>query len=177
MTNLLAQNEESKRLRREAERRLQEDETQREVEDAEAHEIEVAAFERTQAGLRAGKGGGAQRGVKRALEKDEGREKELGSERRNDAKRRAAAAKDGVEVGEASFWVPSRIPDNVKRDLDTAKQTPTCPAAEAGKPHGFSLKGLVNVKFNEKRPDESKSAEGDGGDPDVSQLQQDTLEC
>ncbi len=52
MSNLLAQNKELKRLKKEAERRRLEDDEERGVEDAEKKARDLDEFERVQAGLR-----------------------------------------------------------------------------------------------------------------------------
>ncbi|EMC98618.1 hypothetical protein BAUCODRAFT_21998 [Baudoinia panamericana UAMH 10762] len=148
ISNLLAQNLELKRLRREAERRVAEEGEEREVEDAEERARDLEEFERVQAGLGARMGGGRKQGVKRKLEDGESDLGKVGSDK-------ARKTSDS----EGSFWVPSQIPDNQKADLKAIKQQPTCPAASADKPHDFTLKTLVNVKFHEVKPTPSSPAE------------------
>lgn len=172
MSNLLAQNKELKRLRKEAERRVLEDAEERDVEDAEAQVRAVEEFERVQAGLSVRTGGrvgerivgrhngkvvveqdseAGAKGVKRKLELDEDELKRLADEGQKSAKRRASGAEDARREL-PSFWVPSETPDNKKADLKAIKQHPTCPAAAADQPHDFTLKTLVAVHFTEDKP-------------------------
>ncbi|KAK5127889.1 hypothetical protein LTR85_005006 [Meristemomyces frigidus] len=173
VSNLLAQNKELKRLRKEAERRKVEDAEERDVEDAEAQVRAVEEFERVQAGLsvRTGDGRGGERivgrrdgkvvveqeteggakGVKRKLELDEDELKRLADEGQGKAKRRASGTEEAKREL-PSFWVPSETPDNKKADLKAIKQHPTCPAAAADEPHDFTLKTLIAVHFTENKP-------------------------
>lgn len=171
MSNLLAQNKELKRLKKEAERRKLEDAEEKEVEDAEAQARAVEEFEKVQAGLSARSGSGlgesivgrsngkvtveqdvegGNKGVKRKLELDEAELKDLAQQ--NGGKRRVGDDTKDVKSNADSlpaFWVPGKIPDARKADLKVAKQHPTCPAAAADAPHDFTLKSLVTVHFHE----------------------------
>ncbi|KAF7187164.1 E3 ubiquitin-protein ligase CSU1 [Pseudocercospora fuligena] len=167
VSNLLAQNKELKRLKKEAERRKAEDAQDKEFEDAEAQARAVEEFEKVQAGLSArsgsragekiiGRSNGkitveqdvedAPKGTKRKFEIDEDELLRLANEDREKAKKLMHDEKQKPEL--PSFWAPSQIPDNQKSDVQAIKRHPTCPAAEPDKPHEFTLKGLVSVKFS-----------------------------
>ena len=167
MNNLLAQNKELKRLRKEAERRKAEDEEEREAVEAEGRVREVDEFERGLSGV-AGKVGGktvgsrngkvevqeqvesGPKGVKRKLEGDT---EELTEQANGDAhKSKRHASDQHGRADEGSFWVPSKTPDNKKADIKAIKHNPTCPAGAADKPHDFSLKTLIPVNFTEDNP-------------------------
>ena len=169
MSNLLAQNKELKRLRKEAERRKLDDAEEKELEDVEAQARAIEEFERVQAGLSVRSGGkasekivgrrdgkvmieqdveGGAKGVKRKFEVDEEDLVRLASDESNKAVRRDKAEKSELP----SFWVPGETPDNKKADVKAIKQQPTCPAAAADKPHDFTLKTLVTVNFIEDKP-------------------------
>jgi nitric oxide synthase-interacting protein len=170
VSNLLAQNQELKRLKKEAERRLAEDEEERELDEAEKDAKDVEDFERVQAGLSArgasgqniiGRGSGRvmveEQGTKRKFEVEEDELLRLAKE--GDHKRRKSSGQDG-KTELPSFWIPSETPDNKKADSKTIKQQPTCPAAEADRPHDFTLKNLITVHFHE-----SQSAPGSDDKP------------
>lgn len=159
-------------MKKEAERRKAEEAEDRDYEDAEAQARAVEEFEKVQAGLSVRSGGkpaekiigrsngkitveqeveegDAPKGTKRKFEIDEDELLRLANEDRENAKRLMTDEKQKAEL--PSFWVPSQIPENKKSDLKAIKPHPTCPAAEAEKPHDFTLKGLVSVKFNEEK--------------------------
>ncbi|KAK3711237.1 hypothetical protein LTR37_009831 [Vermiconidia calcicola] len=165
VSNLLAQNQELKRLRKELERRKEEDVEEMGLEDAEAQARAVEDFERVQAGLSARSGGRivgrengritveeqGEGGKKRKLELDEEELKSLANG--NTKARRMSEHNSGAVGGNdalPSFWVPSKTPDNKKADLKAIKLHPTCPAAAADHPHDFTLKTLVTVNFTEE---------------------------
>ena len=164
VSNLLAQNKELKRLKKEAGRRKVEDEEEKHVEHAEAKLKAVEEFERVQAGISVRSGGRAgekivgkqngkitveqdvndgSKGVKRKFEVDEDKEEDR-------TKRRVSAREDGQD-DLPSFWVPSKIPDNQKADSKAIKQHPTCPASTSEQPHDFTLKSLVTIHFTEEK--------------------------
>ncbi|KAK3066130.1 hypothetical protein LTR53_017641, partial [Teratosphaeriaceae sp. CCFEE 6253] len=90
-------------------------------------------------------------GKKRKIELDEDELLRLAKEGDHSRKRHHADDKPDVPKSELpSFWVPSEIPDHKKHDLKALKQTPSCPAAAADKPHDFSLKTLITVHFHEE---------------------------
>lgn len=177
MSNLLAQNKELKRAKKEAERRKFEDQEDKNLEDAEADARAVEEFEKLQAGLSVRSGSaraeqkivgrqngkvtveqeveGAPKGTKRKFEVDEEELVRLANEDRDRAKRLMSDEKKKSEL--PSFWVPGEIPQHNKSEVKAAKQHPTCPAAETDKPHDFTLKTLVTVNFHEEKAD-SKSA-------------------
>lgn len=178
VSNLLAQNKELKRLKKEAERRKLEDAEEKEYEDAEAHARAVEEFERVQAGLSVRSGGDprdkivgrrdgkvtieqhvpdAPKGTKRKFEIDQDELLRLANEDREKTKRLISEEKNAKKEL-PSFWVPSEIPGHKKGDLKAAKQHPTCPAASTDEPHDFTLKTLVTVNFtSEKSPTDPSS--------------------
>lgn len=163
LSNLLAQNKELKRLRKEAERRRAEDHDEKELEDAEKQARDLDDFERVQAGMRSktvntstAAGSASPKGVKRKLE---GGSDDLQST--NGAEKRVKQSETNGSKEESSFWIPSKIPDNKKADVKAIKQHPTCPAAAADKPHDITLKGLITVHFTEDKASEGKSSTSD----------------
>ncbi|KAK5174529.1 uncharacterized protein LTR77_001609 [Saxophila tyrrhenica] len=140
VSNLLAQNQELKRLKKESERRQLEDEEERNLNEETDKAKALEEFERTQAGF-------TSNGVKRKRQADveDGFKHGTGDEK---ASKRRASDKQGAGE-ESSFWVPSKIPDNKKADVKTIKAQPTCPAAAADEQHPFTLKTLVAVNFSE----------------------------
>ena len=155
ISNLLAQSQELKRLRKEAERRKLEDADEKDLEDVVAEARAVEEFERVQAGLGAMRGasGVAQSSglqqlpndLKRKAENGDDEPVQLASEERGKARRSTADCSEELP----SFWAPSETPDNRKGDIKAIKAQPTCPAASVDKPHEFSLKGLVTLHFSE----------------------------
>lgn len=150
-------------------RRRAEDDEEKEIEDAEAQARAVEEFERVQAGLSVRSGGkvgermvgrqngkvtveqdvdGGAQGVKRKFEVDQEELVRL-AKTNGSSKRRASSGQDGGNAELPAFWVPSKIPDHKKADLKATKHQPTCPAAEADKPHDFTLKTLVALHFTE----------------------------
>ncbi|KAF2163397.1 hypothetical protein M409DRAFT_37295 [Zasmidium cellare ATCC 36951] len=176
LSNLLAQNKELKRLKKEAERRKLEDEEEKDLEDAEARARAVEEFEKVQAGLsvrsRGKKGGerivgwqggkvtveqdveGQPKGTKRKFEVDEEELVRLANDEREKVKRVMSEEKN-AKSELPSFWVPSETPDNKKAALKAIKEHPTCPASAADQPHDITLKKLVTVMFNEEKTDSS----------------------
>ena len=161
MSNLLAQNKELKRLKKEAERRKVEDDELRDIDDAESRARDVEDFEKVQAGLNGqsegmmiGRNVG---GRQHTTETDAtGRKRKFGlnedePEENDQTKRRASESKK-PKSELPSFWVPGETPENHKADVKALKQTPTCPAANLDKPHEFSLKTLVTVHFHADEP-------------------------
>lgn len=144
MSNLLAQNKELKRLRKEAERRKFEDNEEKEIEDAEAKARAVEEFERVQNGNE-----GDLRGSKRKLEVDEDGLVRQATGFSNSESKRHDSGKHGSKSELPSFWVPSETPENMKRDVKVIKQHPTCPAAAKEGSHDFSLRELISVNFSE----------------------------
>lgn len=142
VSNLLAQSQELKRLKKEAEQRLAEDGEEQALLDESERARELEQFERAQAGLPT-LGAGAKR--KRVADVEDCFKPGAGELDRS-TKRRASEKQD-----EGSFWVPSQIPDNKKADLKAVKAQPTCPAAASTEPHAFSLKTLVTVLFTEEK--------------------------
>jgi nitric oxide synthase-interacting protein len=165
VNNLLAQNKELKRLKKEAERRRLEDDEERVLEDAEKKARDLDDFERVQAGIR-GKGAASTqngvesspKGVKRKLENEDDSSRQAGDQG-NKAKRRQSEQNGSNE--ESSFWIPSKIPDNKKADFKAIKHHPTCPAAAADRPHDFTLKRLVTVNFTDDKPSDANASTSD----------------
>ncbi|KAF2215350.1 hypothetical protein CERZMDRAFT_82377 [Cercospora zeae-maydis SCOH1-5] len=171
VSNLLAQNKELKRLKKEAERRRQEDEEEKQLEDAEAQARAIEEFEKVQAGLSARPGAtasqkivgrengkvvveqeveeGVKKGTKRKFELDEEELVRLANEDRDKARKLMDDEKKSKPHLPA-FWVAGETPDNKKSDVKALKQHPTCPAASADKPHDFTLKSLIAVNFTEE---------------------------
>jgi nitric oxide synthase-interacting protein len=165
VSNLLAQNKELKRLKKEAERRRLEDHEERELEDAEKKARDLDAFERVQAGIRGKSTAAAQngvesspKGVKRKLENDNDVSQQA-DDQGHKAKRRQSEQNGSNE--ESSFWIPSKIPDNKKADIKAIKQHPNCPAAAADRPHNFTLKSLVTVNFTDDKPSDASTSTSD----------------
>lgn len=184
-----------KRLKKEIERRKVEDQEDEGERDIEAQMRAVEDFEMVQAGLGVRQGGksgdrivGRQAGkiivervveednnptktgsggTKRKFEIDEDELRKLATDERDTIKRRIIAERNGKSEL-PSFWVPGETPSNQKSDLKKTKLHPTCPAAETDKPHDFTLKSLVAVKFTgeEKSQSESKSSDKEAGDAD-----------
>ncbi len=149
MSNLLAQSQELKRLRKESERRGVEDEEERVMREGVERGREVEEFERTQAGL-------GVRGEKRKRRADvEDGFKHAEGEK---AAKRRASDKEGSGEDLPSFWVPGKIPENQKADVKAIKVQPTCPAAAVDQSHAFTLKTLVAVKFIEDEKTGDKAA-------------------
>jgi nitric oxide synthase-interacting protein len=158
ISNLLAQNKELKRLKKEIEQRKLEDSEEKEIEDAEAQAQAVEEFERIQAGLSVRSGGriigrkdgkvtveqDGEKGTKRKLELDEAELKDLAD---GSGKSRKKGDISSQEL--PAFWVPGKTPSAQKAELKVPKLHPTCPAAAADRPHEISLKALVNVRFTE----------------------------
>lgn len=161
VANLLAQNKELKRLRKESDKRKAEDSEEKSLEDEEAKARALENFERVQAGLSARGGGekvvgreggkivleGGAAGAKRKFEVDEEELVALGKVQKRNEKGWGAGKEDLP-----FFWTPGQTPDNKKADLKAIKQQPTCPAAAADKPQDFSLKSLVTVNFTSDTP-------------------------
>lgn len=165
ISNLLAQNQELKRLKKQAAQRKVEDEEEKDIADAEASARDLEDFERLQAGLvnrkdakpsarvldrPSGKtadgedNATASRGIKRKLGARDGE-----SSASIEKVMERSTGHDGGNAELPSFWVPSKIPDHKKADVEVAKQQPSCPAAAADQIHDFSLKTLVTVKFHQ----------------------------
>ncbi|KAK6422306.1 hypothetical protein LTR95_016697 [Oleoguttula sp. CCFEE 5521] len=143
ISNLLAQGKELKRLRKEAERRVAEDAEDRAIGDEESRIKALAEFERTQAGLN-GRNGVVKAGVKRKVDDTNA------ASNGGDVKRRASTNDKGED--QASFWIPNKIPDHQKSDVQAIRKHPVCPAAAENAAHDFTLKSLVTVDFaSEKR--------------------------
>ena len=166
VTNLLAQNKELKRLKKEAERRRLEDDEERDVEDAEKNARDLEDFERVQAGMRGRSNashqpglGSSPKGTKRKLETEEDDTRQTNGEEKK-AKRRESDL-NGKKEDSSSFWIPSKIPDNKKADLRAIKHHPTCPAAAADQPHDFTLKSLITVQFTEDKPSDTNAPASD----------------
>lgn len=180
VSNLLAQNKELKRLKKEAEQKRLEDSEEKEIEDAEAQVRAVEEFEKVQAGLsvrsssKAGLGEriigrkdgkvtieqdveGGNKGVKRKLELDESELRDLanGSASSNSKSRKQG---DISSTELPAFWVPGKTPTAHNAPIKPPKQHPTCPAAAADKPHDFTLKTLITVQFSEDEKASSESA-------------------
>lgn len=134
ISNLLAQNKELKRLKKELERRKLDDTEEHDLAEAERQATSLDEFERTQAGL-------SRQGSKRKFIADDD---EVLRFAREGAKRRTTGEKSELP----SFWVPGETPDNKKADIKVAKLQPTCPAAPADKLHDFTLKSIVAVNFS-----------------------------
>lgn len=130
LSNLLAQNQELKRLKKETERRHVEEEEEKGLEDDEARAKAVEEFEKVQAGL-----GDAKK--KRKYQFDE-----------IEAKRKRLNTTDDKEL--PSFWVPSETPSAQKAALKQVKEHPTCPASDDKNPHDLTLKKLVTINFHGK---------------------------
>lgn len=155
VSNLLAQNKELKRLRKEAEKRRLEDDEEKNMEDAEKQARDLEDFERVQVGGRGKSDPDAEsKGVKRKLEDVQDDARQANGE---DKKAKRANPEQYGSNGESSFWIPSKIPDNKKADLKAIKQNPTCPAATSDNPHDFTLKTLITVQFTEEKPENSDS--------------------
>ncbi|EME45739.1 hypothetical protein DOTSEDRAFT_52935 [Dothistroma septosporum NZE10] len=170
VSNLLAQNKELKRLRKQAERRKLEEADEEDIENVEAQARAVEEFERVQAGLSVRSGGNASEkiigrkngkieveqeveeagkiGGKRKFEIDENELIRLANDERDKVKKRMTKEKN-AKSELPSFWVPGEIPDHNISALKAIKQHPTCPAAAADGPHDFTLKTLITVRFNE----------------------------
>jgi nitric oxide synthase-interacting protein len=180
VSNLLAQNKELKRLKKEAERRKEEDAEEDDLQNVEAQARAVEEFEKVQAGLSVRSGGkagdrivGRQNGKiivesegddstkaggnKRKFEVDENELLRLAMDERDKIKRRMNDERN-PKSELPSFWVPGETPDNKKSDLKTIKQHPTCPAAALDKPHDFTLRTLIAVKFNEEKTTDSEKS-------------------
>ncbi|KAK6409311.1 hypothetical protein LTR95_018329, partial [Oleoguttula sp. CCFEE 5521] len=138
ISNLLAQGKELKRLRKEAERRVAEDAEDRVIGDEEARLKALEEFERTQAGLN-GRNGASKAGMKRKADDSDITLND------GDAKRRAGAHDKAED--QASFWIPNKIPDHQKSDVQVIRKHPVCPAAAENAVHDFTLKSLVTVNF------------------------------
>lgn len=172
-SNLLAQNKELKRLKKEAERRKLEDAEEKDMETAEAQARAVEEFEKVQAGLSARSGAssasqkivgrengkvvveqevakGAAKGTKRKFEVDEAELIRLANEDRDKARKLMQDEKN-AKPHLPAFWVAGETPDNKKSDVKAIKQHPTCPAAAADNSHDFTLKSLVAVQFTEEK--------------------------
>lgn len=153
-------------MKKELERRKLEDAEDDEVQNAEAQARAVEEFEKVQAGLsvrEGGKGGDKivgrsegkiiveraveGEGKKRKFEIDEDELKRLATDERDVIKRRMNEERN-AKSELPSFWVPGETPDNKKADVKALRQQAMCPAAEAEKPHEFTLKGLVKVEFS-----------------------------
>ncbi|EGP88736.1 uncharacterized protein MYCGRDRAFT_39599, partial [Zymoseptoria tritici IPO323] len=181
VSNLLAQNKELKRLKKEAERRKGEDAEEDHLQNAEAQARAVEEFEKVQAGLSVRSGGntsdkivgrqngkiiveraddGANKdgnsGTKRKFELDEDELLRLATDERDKIKRRMNDERN-AKSELPSFWVPGETPDNKKSDIKSIKQNPTCPAAALDKPHDFTLKTLVQVNFTEEKTGDAQS--------------------
>jgi nitric oxide synthase-interacting protein len=151
VSNLLAQNKELKRLKKEAQIRRAEDDEEKQLEDSERQARDLDDFERVQAGMRS-KGASStseagrdnSKGVKRKLESATNN-----SQQSEALEKRAKYSESNGSKEESSFWIPSKIPDNKKAVIKAVKQQPTCPAAAADKPHDFTLKSLITVHFTE----------------------------
>lgn len=177
VSNLLAQNKELKRLKKEAEQRRLEDQEEKEGEDAKAHMRAVAEFEKVQAGLSVRSSGlgerivdrkdgkvtieqdveGGNKGVKRKLEVDESELRDLANGAEGSGKSRKKGDISSTEL--PAFWVPGKTPASHKADVKPPKQHPTCPAAAADQPHDFTLKSLVTVRFAEDKPTRNSGSE------------------
>jgi nitric oxide synthase-interacting protein len=175
ISNLLAQNKELKRLKKEAEQRKLEDSEEKEIEDAEAQARAVEEFERVQAGLSKRSSAGKEtvvghkdgrvtveqevegpdnKGVKRKLELDEAELKDLAAYGPSKSRKKADISSQELPA----FWVPGKTPSAQKAELKTPKANPTCPAAATDKPHDLSLKFLVSVCFTEEKASTDSSA-------------------
>ena len=166
VTNLLAQNKELKRLKKEAERRRLEDDEERDMEDAEKKARDLENFERVQAGMRGTSNasyqtglGSSPKGTKRKLEGEDDDVRQANGEEKK-VKRRESDL-NGKNEDSSSFWIPSKIPDNKKADLKAIKHHPTCPAAAADQPHDFTLKGLTTVQFTEDKRSDTNALAAD----------------
>jgi nitric oxide synthase-interacting protein len=180
LSNLLAQNKELKRLKKEAEQRKQEDSEEKQIEDAEAQARAVEEFEKVQAGLSvrsSGAGGlgerivgrkdgkvtieqdveGGNKGVKRKLEIDEAELRDLANVNSSSKSRKKG---DISSADLPAFWVPGKTPNAHKAEVKPPKAHPTCPAAAADQPHEFTLKTLVGVHFTEDKQANTASSEG-----------------
>ena len=181
LSNLLAQNKELKRLKKEAEQRKLEDSEEKEIEDAEAQARAVEEFEKVQAGLSvqlSGGGGlgerivgrkdgkvtieqdveGGNKGVKRKLEIDEAELRNLANSN-NGTSSKSRKKGDISSADLPAFWVPGKTPNAHKPDVKPPKAHPTCPAAAADQPHEFTLKTLVGVHFTEDKQATATSGE------------------
>lgn len=161
VSNLLAQNQELKRLKRENERRLLADEEERMVGEAGEQVRELDDFEQLQAGL------GAKLGGKRKREADV----EDGFKHRNDEgafveKRRMSGKQENANELPA-FWIPGKSDNNPKADARVIKAQPTCPASAMDQQHTFTLKTLITVKFTEEKPTGDRGAAGNAADETV----------
>jgi nitric oxide synthase-interacting protein len=178
LSNLLAQNKELKRLKKEAEQRKQEDSEEKQIEDAEAQARAVEEFEKVQAGLSVRSSGaglgerivgrkdgkvtieqdveGGNKGVKRKLEIDEAELRDLANA--NNSKSRKKGDISSADL--PAFWVPGKTPNAHKAEVKPPKAHPTCPAAAADQPHEFTLKSLVGCKFTEDKQANTASTEG-----------------
>ncbi|KAM0716641.1 hypothetical protein Q7P37_008086 [Cladosporium fusiforme] len=182
VSNLLAQNKELKRAKKEAEQRKLEDEEEKEVEDAEAQMRAVEEFEKVQAGLSVRSSGlgeriigrkdgkitieqdveGGNKGVKRKLELDETELRDLANGADNKSRKKG----DISSAELPAFWVPGKTPASHKHDTKPPKQHPTCPAAASDQPHEFTLKTLVAVQFagessnQQDKPAQSSTSSG-----------------
>ena len=162
VSNLLAQNKELKRLRKEAERRRLENNEEKDLDDAEKQARDLEDFERVQAGGRSATAHHGSQASPDALKRKRDGESENTQQSNGGTKqlkRQRSEQKDSKE--ESSFWIPSKIPDNKKADVKTIKQHPTCPAAATDGPHDFTLKTLVTVHFTEEKTTDNDSTTSD----------------
>jgi len=178
LSNLLAQNKELKRLKKEAEQRKQEDSEEKQIEDAEAQARAMEEFEKVQAGLSVRSSGaglgerivgrkdgkvtieqdveGGNKGVKRKLEIDEAELRDLANA--NNSKSRKKGDISSADL--PAFWVPGKTPNAHKAEVKPPKAHPTCPAAAADQPHEFTFKSLQGVHFTEDKQAGTASSEG-----------------
>lgn len=179
VSNLLAQNKELKRLKKEAEQRKAEDDEEKQIEDAEAQARAVEEFEKVQAGLSVRSSGlgerivdrkdgkitieqdveGGNKGVKRKLELDESELRDLANGANGSGNGKSRKKGDISSTELPAFWVPGKTPSSQKAEVKPLKQHPTCPAAAAEQPHDFTLKSLVTVQFAEDKPSKTPGSE------------------
>lgn len=175
MSNILSQKKEIKRLEKTREREEREAEEDRAKEDAEASVRAVQEFEKIQMGMEAKLGGKSQqtivgrengkiqveedvpgkKGEKRKFELDEDELLRIAKEERTKA-RKTIDDEKASKTTLPSFWVPSITPSSNTTNtlhmiVKKAKQSPTCPASPADKPHYYSLHTLITVAFTEEK--------------------------
>lgn len=175
VSNLLAQNKELKRLKKDAERRRLEDAQDDAEVDEEARVRAVEEFERVQMGLAARPGGSngqkivgrsngkvileeedkdaPQKGTKRIFELDEDELLRIARDERTATKKRMFDEKN-AKSSLPSFWVPGLTPsDKSRSNGEKAERLKSvCPASAANKPHDFNLKTLITANFTESKP-------------------------
>lgn len=164
LANLLAQKQDIKRRKVDAERQKRRIEDDQERADQEAKARIIKDFERAQGSIASqatkidnDQGGDSPRGQKRKIELSESDQLERAKKQKDEALAKVVADKaEALKSALPSFWSPSLTPSTNSVEIKEVKVLPQCAGSEEA--HELSLKTLIDVKFSTEKDDAGNPA-------------------